>query len=247
MSGWCPCCSASSPTRLVNASAVTKSLNGNSFSKWCSLTTRHAPPRRCWSFCSSTPLSGGTPPLHGTHSSFARSLATLPPGQPRLVIYWAMPRPHFVLLLVASLGSACTAPAPARPPSPLPPPASARDQRPSLYHRLGGLEAIRAVIGDFVGRITSDERISAFFAGSDMDEIKARLVEFVCVASGGGCRYQGRSMREAHEGMDITDAHFDALVDDLVASLDALKVPEQEKNDLLALLAPLRAQIVSAR
>ena len=66
----------------------------------------------------------------------------------------------------------------------------------------------------------------------------------ICEASGGPCRYAGMDMKAAHKGMGITNVAFDALVGDLVATLDKFKVGEQEKKELLAVLGPMRKEIV---
>ena len=75
------------------------------------------------------------------------------------------------------------------------------------------------------------------------DRIKADLV---CQASGGPCIYRGKEMKAAHAGMGISNAEFDAVVDDLVQTINKYKVGEREKNELLSLLAPMRTQIVEA-
>jgi hemoglobin len=114
----------------------------------------------------------------------------------------------------------------------------------SLYERLGGKDAIVAVIDDFVGRCAADDRISGKFVRTDIARLKAMLVDQVCEATGGPCTYTGRDMRETHTGMGVTAGEFDALVGDLVASLDAFSVPQAEKDELLGALAPLRGDIV---
>jgi len=114
----------------------------------------------------------------------------------------------------------------------------------SLYERLGGKDAIVAVIDAFVGRAAGDGRINLKFARTDVPRLKAMLVDQVCDASGGPCTYGGRGMRETHTGMGVTAAEFDALVEDLVATLDTFTVPRAEQGELLGLLAPMRADIV---
>lgn len=114
----------------------------------------------------------------------------------------------------------------------------------TLYQRLGGLNAIQAVVDDFVARVAADSRINARFANANIPLLKRRLVDQVCQATGGHCSYMGLDMKTAHAGMGITNAEFDALVEDLVATLDRFRVGEAEKNELLALLAPLRKDIV---
>jgi hemoglobin len=117
-------------------------------------------------------------------------------------------------------------------------------KEPTLYQRLGGKEAITAVVDDFVARVAADNRINSFFATTDIPRLKRLLVEQICQASGGPCTYTGRDMKTAHKGMGVTDADFNALVEDLVATLDQLKVPAQEKSELLAVLGPMRSDIV---
>ena len=115
---------------------------------------------------------------------------------------------------------------------------------PSLYDRLGGKPAITAVIDDFIGNVANDNRINKRFAGADIPRLKGRLVDQVCEASGGPCKYTGASMRDAHKDMNITDAEFGALVEDLVKSLDKFKVGAKEKNELLGALGGMKGDIV---
>jgi len=114
----------------------------------------------------------------------------------------------------------------------------------TLYERLGGLDAITAVVESFVGRCANDSRINPKFARTDVPRLKQMLIDQVCEASGGPCTYTGRSMKETHDGMGVTGGEFDALVEDLVATLDEFGVPEAEKNELLGVLGPMRGEIV---
>jgi hemoglobin len=114
----------------------------------------------------------------------------------------------------------------------------------SLYERLGGLEAITAVVDSFVARCSGDGRINKKFERTDVPRLRKMLVDQVCEATGGPCTYTGRDMRETHDGMGVTAGEFDALVEDLVATLDEFAVPKPEQDELLALLAPMRADIV---
>jgi hemoglobin len=117
-------------------------------------------------------------------------------------------------------------------------------QQKSLYDRLGGKDAIVAVVDDFVGNVAADNRINGFFARTDVPRLKRNLVDQICAATGGPCTYTGRDMKTAHAGMGVTNADFDALVGDLVKTLDKFKVPDKEKGELLAILGPLRPSIV---
>ena len=117
---------------------------------------------------------------------------------------------------------------------------------PSLYERLGKKDAITAVVDDFVGRVANDTRINGKFANANIPRLKMLLVEQICAASGGPCTYTGRDMKTTHAGMGVTGEQFDALVGDLVASLNKFKVPEREKNELLSALGPMKKDIVRA-
>ncbi|MGC4098212.1 MAG: group 1 truncated hemoglobin [Nitrospira sp.] len=113
-----------------------------------------------------------------------------------------------------------------------------------LYERLGGKPAITAVVDDFVGRVAADNRINGKFATTDIPHLKTLLIEQICQASGGPCTYTGRSMKATHAGMGVSNAEFDALVGDLVATLNKFKVPEREKAELLGALGPMKKDIV---
>ena len=115
----------------------------------------------------------------------------------------------------------------------------------ALYDRLGGKPAITAVVDDFVARVAADRRINRFFVNTDVPSFKAKLVDQICEASGGPCKYTGKDMKTAHAGMGVANADFDALVEDLVATLDKFKVPEKEKGNLLNILGPMRKDIVT--
>jgi hemoglobin len=117
----------------------------------------------------------------------------------------------------------------------------------SLYQRLGGKPAITAVVNDFVGNVARDNRINKFFAKTDIPRLKRLLVQQICAGSGGPCQYQGRSMRAAHRGLGVRNQDFDALVEDLVKSLNKFNVPPREQQELLGLLGPMRKDIVQPR
>ena len=114
----------------------------------------------------------------------------------------------------------------------------------SLYERLGGKDAITAVVDDFVARCATDGRINAKFTRTDIPRLKSMLVDQVCEATGGPCTYVGRDMRTTHDGMGVTAGEFDALVANLVATLDQFGVGAAEKDELLSALAPMRDDIV---
>jgi hemoglobin len=120
----------------------------------------------------------------------------------------------------------------------------------SLYDRLGGYNAIAAVTDDFVGRLVTDKQFERFFAGHSTDSkkrIRQHIVDQLCAAAGGPCVYTGRTMKDSHAGLGITDAEWDAAAKHLVASLDKFKVGDAEKKDLLAFVSSLKADIVDKK
>ena len=114
----------------------------------------------------------------------------------------------------------------------------------SLYERLGGMDSIAGVVEDFRDRVAKDDRINQKFAKTDLVRLRQMLIDQVCEAAGGPCKYTGRSMKEAHAGMRVTSGEFDALVQDLVATLNHFKVGKTEQNEILGVLGPLKTDIV---
>jgi hemoglobin len=115
----------------------------------------------------------------------------------------------------------------------------------SLYERLGGYPAITAVVDDFVGNVARDKRINRFFARANIGRLKARLVEQICQGTGGPCVYTGGDMRSVHAGMGIRSQDFNALVQDLGKTLNKFKVPPREQRELVAILGPMKKDIVT--
>jgi hemoglobin len=115
----------------------------------------------------------------------------------------------------------------------------------SLYEAIGGEPALIAVVDDFYDRVTADPELAAFFAGTNMNKLKGRQVEFFAAALGGPHAYTGGAMREVHRGRGISQAHFDLVAGHLVAALGAAGVPEDMIGRVVSLVAPLAEEIVS--
>jgi hemoglobin len=118
----------------------------------------------------------------------------------------------------------------------------------SLYDQLGGLVGITAVINGLVINVANDDRISGFFASlppERLTRLRELLIEQVAQASGGPVRYTGRDMRTTHAGLGVSAADFNALVEDLVESLNYNNVPAGAQQLLLGALAPLQVDIVN--
>jgi hemoglobin len=141
-----------------------------------------------------------------------------------------------VLMAVVAVTFAACASAPPETPS-----------GPTLYQRLGGREAIKGVVDDFVANVVADPRVNGCFKGLDagrVAKLQTNLADHICDATGGPCAYLGRDMKTAHAGMRITDAEWSATVEDLVKSLNKFKVGSKEQQELLAILGPMKKDIV---
>jgi hemoglobin len=122
----------------------------------------------------------------------------------------------------------------------------------SLYERLGKKEGIAKVVDTFVKNVQPDPRIkgAAAFKGMKADKIekfKTNMVDFVCKETGGDCTYGGKSMKDVHKNMKITEAMWDAVVEDLKLALTENKVAEEDQKELLEKLGPLKGDIVDPK
>lgn len=117
----------------------------------------------------------------------------------------------------------------------------------SLYKRLGGYDAIAAVTDDFVGRLIMNKDMSRFFTGTSDDSktrIRQHIIDFFCMKTGGPCGYTGRSMKDSHKGLKISENDWNTAAGLLVETLDKFKVPEKEKNEFLGLVIETKSDIV---
>src|SRR5215467_3030891 len=124
---------------------------------------------------------------------------------------------------------------------------AASAQKKSLFDRLGGKDAIKAVVDEFVGITAADTRVNKKFAKTNIDRLKFELNEQLCAVTGGPCKYTGLDMKTAHKNMGVTEGEFNALVENLVKALDKFNVKEKEKNELLGKLGPLKSDIVEVK
>jgi hemoglobin len=116
-----------------------------------------------------------------------------------------------------------------------------------LYRRLGGRDGIATVVGDFVGNMAADPRVNARFKvlkPPEIEKFKSNLADQICEATGGPCSYLGKDMKSAHKGMQISDAEWNATVENLGKALDQNKVGAAEKKELLGALGPMKPDIV---
>ena len=112
-----------------------------------------------------------------------------------------------------------------------------------LYKAFGEKPGLVALMDDFMVRLLADPRMRPFFENADQASIKKHLVEQFCVILGGPCNYTGRSMKAAHERLEIDRSNFNALVEDLQIVMGKRKIPFRSQNKLLAKLAPMHRDI----
>jgi hemoglobin len=120
----------------------------------------------------------------------------------------------------------------------------------SLYDRLGGVYALASVVDDFIERVLVNDVLNANPAINEARQrvpkagLKYRVTEMVCQATGGPCTYTGRSMKESHAHLNISEKEWDALVVDFKASLAKFNVPQKEQQELLAIVGSTKVDIV---
>ncbi len=118
----------------------------------------------------------------------------------------------------------------------------------SLYARLGGYDAIAAVVDDLLERLRSDPLLGRFWSSPRSVDTNRRerqlALDFIAASAGGPTFYLGRDMRTAHAGMGITKNDYAAFTRNLTATLDKFKVPEPERGQVMAFVASLEPEIV---
>ena len=117
----------------------------------------------------------------------------------------------------------------------------------SLYERLGGYDAISAVSNDLVDRLQADPQLGRFWQHRSEDGLKRErqlLVDFLCAASGGPMYYTGRDMKLSHKGMRISESDWNIFMKHAAATLDKFKVPQRERDEVVAFVLSTKADIV---
>jgi hemoglobin len=114
----------------------------------------------------------------------------------------------------------------------------------TLYQRLGGETGVENIVDGVLSGIEQDPSIVHHFADTDIPRFRRLLIEQFCELAGGPCKYTGASMQESHTGFQITQAHFDALVNHLISAMQQQKVSIEAQNEFLAMLAPMYEDVV---
>ena len=121
---------------------------------------------------------------------------------------------------------------------------AAGSARLSLYDRLGGRDGVANIANTLIDRVATDPSLKRSFEGSNLSRIKKLLAEQICDLSGGPCHYSGDSMKEVHAGHQISQAEFYGMVAILRDVLTADHISQGASNELVALLAPMKRDIV---
>jgi hemoglobin len=156
-----------------------------------------------------------------------------------------------LLLCAALAASACAkkVPAPVVAEVAVAPPAAPPPATPPLFERLGGHDGLTGIVDSFVSNLSADKRVTKFFGatkGPKLDYFKAMMVAKLCEMSGGGCEYTGKSMKDAHSRIGITDADFDAVVQDMGLALEEKQVDKDAQKELMDKLEAMHDDVVGA-
>lgn len=119
----------------------------------------------------------------------------------------------------------------------------------TLYERLGGYDAICAVTNDLLPRLQADAQLARFWRHRGEDGLKREkqlLIDFLCYSAGGPLYYTGRDMKTSHQGMKISDGDWSALLGHLHATLDTFRVPQAERDEVVAFIQSTKSDIVEA-
>jgi hemoglobin len=115
----------------------------------------------------------------------------------------------------------------------------------SLYERIGGAPAVEAAVDRFYRKVLNDDRISHHFESVDMDRQRAKQKAFLTFAFGGPAQYSGRDLRAAHASMKLTEQDFNAVMENLGATLLDLRVPDELIGEAVAIALSVKDDILN--
>ncbi|MCX7738660.1 MAG: group 1 truncated hemoglobin [Hydrogenothermaceae bacterium] len=120
----------------------------------------------------------------------------------------------------------------------------------TLYEKLGGKQAIDAVVVELINKMMKDQQLGKYCKGFDKEKVERNrqlVASFICKATGGPCDYKGRDMKTAHEKLKISEKNWGRFVDLTKETLDQFKVPADVQKEFLAAVSPLKESIVSVK
>lgn len=119
----------------------------------------------------------------------------------------------------------------------------------TLYERLGGYDAISAVVNNLLPRLREDPQLARFWQHRGEDSLqrsKQLLIDFLCSGAGGPLYYTGRDMKTSHKGMGISESDWSVFMGHLHATLEAFQVPQAERDELFAFIQSTKKDMVEA-
>jgi len=116
----------------------------------------------------------------------------------------------------------------------------------SIFEELGGAPAVNAAVDIFYTKVLADERINEFFSTVDMKRQRAKQKAFLTLAFGGPNNYTGKDMREAHKHMNLNEGHFNAVAENLVATLQELNVSQAQIDEVVAVCLSVKDDVLNA-
>ena len=114
----------------------------------------------------------------------------------------------------------------------------------SLYQQLGGQQRVAEIVDNFINEIEFDPIMYAYFKESNIARFRQKLIEHLCMLTGGGCEYTGDTMRQVHGGMNIPESDFNHGVDLFIKAMDKAEIPHRIQNKVLATIVPSRKEII---
>ncbi|MCM5571595.1 group 1 truncated hemoglobin [Burkholderiaceae bacterium FT117] len=114
----------------------------------------------------------------------------------------------------------------------------------TLYQRLGGAERIGAIVDESIDRHAVNPVLAPRFRGKDLPRLKKIGTQFFCAGIGGPQEYEGRDLRTAHAGMNVSEQEFVATIDDIVAALASHGVARPETDEVVAILYSLKDEVL---
>lgn len=115
----------------------------------------------------------------------------------------------------------------------------------TLYERIGGEAAVDKAVDIFYEKVLADERINSFFENIDMFAQARKQKAFLTMVFGGPNDYTGEDMRNAHAGMGLNDEHFNAVVEDLAATLSELGVSDGDIQEVASIAESVRDDVLN--
>ncbi len=113
----------------------------------------------------------------------------------------------------------------------------------TLYEQLGGQQTIESITKNLLDRVLTNPKIDFLFVDTVREDLHPKIVNQICMETGGPCKYEGLDMVETHSGMDIKYSEFDIFVEEFILAMEAAEVPFRLQNKVLAIFAPMREDI----